>query len=575
MRKTFVSDSRMLSLNINTFIREGGLSADELAYMAGVSPSLIGKMRRGGDTGDGHRISISSVKKVASVVGVPIRVLVSGIADDTQRKETEEDIIRLYGEGVSQGCIADRLAVDQNFVRRVIAKARKEGRVTRNRRLTDSQIEEIVKMYESGKTVNKIAEEFGVSASPIFRRLKKMGVHPRFRHRLSQLSGEERERIVALYKAGMTYRQIGEEFGIGSASISSIIAPFRKGRKNHNLTESEIDDIVRLCKSGQSVFRIAEAFGVSEHTIYRHLKIRRVSLRSGKPLKLTDKELAEVAEMHINGRSHAEICQRYGIAENTVRNYLRMMFCDDEYSSIASGIAGYEEAKEAFKEATRRRKEKGVSRRSRDDGGAYCVITEKLSRNIGSLIRKSGLTKKEFSELTGISHEIVRNMLSGDNTCRCHRATLERMASAFGVSSDLLLNGDAGELKDAAVAPHHVGSSGYSRKAAITKETRDEIVRLYNSGYGKRRIAEEVAVSLDSVKSIIKKARSSGEAVQRGHGGSYKLTDAQIDQAVGMYETGVSTFQIATMFGVNQKTIRNYIRRKKAKQQSRQEAQRA
>ena len=252
-----------------------------------------------------------------------------------------------------------------------------------------------------------------------------------------------------------------------------------------------------------------------------------------------------------------------------------MMFCDDEYASIASGITGYEEAKEAFKEATRRRKEKGVSRRSRDDGGAYCVITENLSRNIGSLIRKSGLTKKEFSELTGISHETVRNMLSGDNTCRCHRATLERMASAFGVSSDLLLNGDAGELEDAAVAPHHVGSSGYSQKAAITKETRDEIVCLYNSGYGKRRIAEEAAVSLNSVKRIIKKARSSGEAVQRGHGGSYKLTDAQIDQAVGMYETGVSTFQIATMFGVNQKTIRNYIRRKKAKQQSRQEARRA
>lgn len=555
----------MLSLNINTFIRKKGLATDELAYMTGVSSSLIGRMRRGGSTGESHRINISSVKKVASVIGAPVRVLVSGIADDTQRKETEEDIIRLYGEGVSQGCIADRLAVDQSFVRKVIAKARKEGRVTRNqissRKLNDRQVEEVIKMYESGKAVYKIAEEFGVSTSSIFKRLKEEGVRGR-RHRLSE---EEKQRIVALYKEGATYRQIEERFGIGSASISSIIAPFRKGRKNHNLTESEIDDIVKLYESGQSVFRIAEELGVSKYTVYRHLKIRHVFQRPEKTLKLTDKELSEVAEMYINGCSHAEIRQRYGIAENTVRKYLRMMFCDNEYSSIASGIIGYEEAKEMFNEAMRRREG------NHDDGGAYCVITENLSRNIGSLIRRSGLTKKEFSELTGINHETVRNMLSGDSTSRCHRATLERMASAFGVTSDLLLNGDASELKDAAVVPHHVGSSGYSGRAAITKETRDEIVRLYNSGYGKRKIAEEVAVSQASVKKIIKEARNSGEAVQRGHGGSYKLTDVQIAQAVEMHEAGVATSQIAAMFAVNAKTICNYVRREKEKKRDGQE----
>ena len=568
MRKTFVSNSRMLSLNINTFIRKKELSTDELAYMADVSSSLIGRMRRGGSTGESHRINISSVKKVASVIGVPVRTLVSGIADDAQRKETEEDIIRYYGEGILQRAVADRLAVDQAFVQKVIAKARKEDRVTRNhissRKLTDRQVGEIIKMYESGETVYKIAEELGVSTSSIFKWLKAMGVRGR-RHRLSD---EEKERIVVLYKEGATYRQIEERFGISSGRIAGIIAPFRKGRKNHHLTESEIDDIVRLYESGQSVFRIAEELGVSEYTVYRHLKTRHVFRRPEKALKLTDKELSEVAEMYINGYSHAEIRQRYGIAENTVRKYLRMMFCDNEYSSIASGIIGYEEAKEMFNEAMRRREEKGGSH---DDGGAYCVITENLSRNIGSLIRRSGLTKKEFSELTGINHETVRNMLSGDSTSRCHRATLERMASAFGVSSDLLLNGDASKLKDAAVAPHHVGSSGYSGRAAITKETRDEIVRLYNSGYGKRKIAEEVAVSQASVKKIIKEARNSGEAVQRGHGGSYKLTDAQIAQAVELHEAGVATSQIAAMFGVNAKTICNYVRREKEKKRNGQE----
>lgn len=335
--------------------------------------------------------------------------------------------------------------------------------------------------------------------------------------------------------------------------------------RRHRLTATEKEKLVALYKEGASRKQLVEKFNISLSSVYNITsRARKNGDAHSFPAKwhrLTSEEKEEAAALYRDGTSCRQIAEKYNVSLYSARNATRKE-------------RGKRKQEKDMAQQERRRTA-AENRRYPGSSGAYCTVTEKLSENICLLIRKFGLTQQKLSDATGISIDIIRGMMSGDSTSRCHRTSLANMASAFGISSDLLLNGDAGELKDAAVAPHHVGSSGYSQKAAITKETRDEIVRLYNSGYGKRRIAEEVAVSLASVKSIIKKARSSGEAVQRGHGGSYKLTDAQIDQAVGMYETGVSTFQIAKMFGVNQKTICNYIRRKKAKQQSRQEARRA
>ena len=212
-----------------------------------------------------------------------------------------------------------------------------------------------------------------------------------------------------------------------------------------------------------------------------------------------------------------------------------------------------------------KRRTAAENRRYPGSSGAYCTVTEKLSENICLLIRKFGLTQQKLSDATGISIDIIRGMMSGDSTSRCHRTSLANMASAFGISSDLLLNGDAGQLEAAAVPPHPVESLAYSKRAAITKEAGDEMVCLYNSGYSVRRIAEKTEVSATTVKKIIREARRSGSTTRREHGGAYKLADAQIAQAVEMHESGISVRQIAKTFGVTGATIRNYLSREKAK----------
>lgn len=355
--------------------------------------------------------------------------------------------------------------------------------------------------------------------------------------------------------------------------------------------KSETEEVYRLYRGGCSYREIGRRTGIDWHVVGNMIcRARKDGIDLG-PRRTSPgpagKDLSVVAEMYLSGRTLEEIGNMLGFSYTTVRISLIRLFSEGEWSFSAGSGVGYEEAKRMHRKVMRRlimerRVEASLKNVSEEEessegcdfyaSGAFCEITMRLSRNVGMLMGQKGLSARELADAAEIGFSALSRILNR-KAKRCYKTSVTRIASALDVSPVFLVNGDAGELKDAAVVPHHVGSSGYSRKAAITKETRDEIVRLYNSGYSKRRIAEEVAVSQESVKRIVKKAKDSGEAVQRGHGGSYKLTDAQIAQAVELHEAGATTFQLAAMFGVGRRTICNYIRREKEKKQNGQKDQ--
>lgn len=325
--------------------------------------------------------------------------------------------------------------------------------------------------------------------------------------------------------------------------------------RRHRLTAAEKEKLVALYKEGASRKQLAEKFNISLSSVYNITsRARKNGDAHSFPAKwhrLSSEEKEEAAGLYRDGTSCRQIAEKYNVSLYSARNATR-------------------------KERGKRKQEKDMAqqekrrtaaenRRYPGSSGAYCTVTEKLSENICLLIRKFGLTQQKLSDATGISIDIIRGMMSGDSTSRCHRTSLANMASAFGISSDLLLNGDAGQLEAAAVPPHPVESLAYSKRAAITKEAGDEMVCLYNSGYSVRRIAEKTEVSATTVKKIIREARRSGSTTRREHGGAYKLADAQIAQAVEMHESGISVRQIAKTFGVTGATIRNYLSREKAK----------
>lgn len=73
--------------------------------------------------------------------------------------------------------------------------------------------------------------------------------------------------------------------------------------------------------------------------------------------------------------------------------------------------------------------------------------TESLQKNITELIARSGLSQKAFADKIGISDSVVSQMRTGKQK-KFRWTTIEAIARKFGISSDDLLNGDAGEAID-------------------------------------------------------------------------------------------------------------------------------
>lgn len=86
-------------------------------------------------------------------------------------------------------------------------------------RLTMSQNEEIVKLYEGGMRVADIAREIGTSEWTIHHRLNRMGVE----RRPTSLSPAQLLEAKRLYESGETIRQIRLKIGFSDATIKKAL----------------------------------------------------------------------------------------------------------------------------------------------------------------------------------------------------------------------------------------------------------------------------------------------------------------------------------------------------------------
>ncbi|MBZ5735144.1 helix-turn-helix domain-containing protein [Nocardioides sp. TRM66260-LWL] len=86
-------------------------------------------------------------------------------------------MVERYVAGETVKALAAEHGLHHQTIRAVLVEA---GVLVRTRqRLTQKQLEEIVKLYESGLTTTEIGERLGVYASTVGRQLKKLGVELR------------------------------------------------------------------------------------------------------------------------------------------------------------------------------------------------------------------------------------------------------------------------------------------------------------------------------------------------------------------------------------------------------------
>ena len=157
-------------------------------------------------------------------------------------EEEVEEMVRLYKSGRSFRAIGVAFDGSRETIRQ---RLRLSGVAPRPRyapRLTKSQEAMLAERYERGETAVSLAEEFGVSKTTVGKYLRSAGVQLRNPGNRNGLSGEQaRDRVIALRKEGKTVRQIARELGVSSSTQAELAKElgWERRTKRHKLTAEQ------------------------------------------------------------------------------------------------------------------------------------------------------------------------------------------------------------------------------------------------------------------------------------------------------------------------------------------------
>lgn len=170
------------------------------------------------------------------------------------KKLPMEEIIEKHEKGVKQQKLAEEYGIDRSALNRKINKyyaqigkenprKLKKGKTTKLRK--DLPIQEITEKWKSGISMQKLAEEYGVTRSTIYDRIKK-GYKESGEEKINK-PGRRRielpiEEIVEKWKCGMPPKKLSEDYNVDIGTIRRRINEYHKNSmvKNKILKNSEI-----------------------------------------------------------------------------------------------------------------------------------------------------------------------------------------------------------------------------------------------------------------------------------------------------------------------------------------------
>lgn len=191
---------------------------------------------------------------------------------------------------------------------------------------TDIQInyEDIKNSYISGKSMDDISKELGISSYKVRKILLECGVVIR-----GNCKKENYESIKNMYIEGSTLTEISEELHIPIYSVKRVLLrcgielreQVNKGRI-YDKFRGRFDEIVDAYKTGEkSVKSISEEFGISETTVRKILSDNGVTF-SSKGKSKYDRYVRKVLSDFRCGKSEKVISEYYNIPIRIVRKIL-------------------------------------------------------------------------------------------------------------------------------------------------------------------------------------------------------------------------------------------------------------
>ena len=149
------------------------------------------------------------------------------------------------------------------------------------RKVIELPVEEVVRKYESGVSMTRLSDMYGVSFNTIRRRLVKYGCIIRSVRDVNIPLDENS--IVGEYNRGASINELSKKYGVAFNTIRRRIVKAGVEIRSSNIGKCislDVESIVEDYKRGDSMYRIACKHKVSEMSIRRRLVRAGVEIRS-------------------------------------------------------------------------------------------------------------------------------------------------------------------------------------------------------------------------------------------------------------------------------------------------------
>jgi uncharacterized protein (DUF433 family) len=139
----------------------------------------------------------------------------------------------------------------------------------------------------------------------------------------SKINQEEYEKIVDLYKNGLTQYEIANNYGVQQGSIAHILKKMGiecKNRKYKLNVKEDTPKIIELRNNGCNIASIAEKYGVTSSRIGEILRENGISTPNERYLQFSYDEVLEMYNMYLSGISRVNIAEKYSVCADSVYN---------------------------------------------------------------------------------------------------------------------------------------------------------------------------------------------------------------------------------------------------------------
>jgi len=194
-----------------------------------------------------------------------------------------DEIVRKYENGISIEDLGKEYWVSFDTVNRRINEYYKEAGIERPYKSAriELPIEEIIKKYENGTNVKNLGKEYNVSESTINNRIKEYYAETKIERPVKKVGKKKIklpiEEIVKKYENRTSMVKLGKEYSVSGETINSRINEYYEERKIERPNKSTrielpVEEIVKRYENGDRIEDIAKEYNVSEFTINRRIK---------------------------------------------------------------------------------------------------------------------------------------------------------------------------------------------------------------------------------------------------------------------------------------------------------------